>query len=511
MFSVPIPAEIILEDESDKAYSAPSLFFWKGLFVIKHPAKRASHLKLDERPFLFTTRDGGPPTAAAFIWWPSPVCGLGRCLTGEKIPVIDQRRDLMPQPNLSTRVVHAGEKRVKPHHAITTPIVQSSTYTFENTRDLTDYMEARLWGDETEREEYGRYGNPTIAAAEAKLADLDGGEAACLFSSGMAAVTTTLLSLLSAGSHIIMTDDCYRRTRQFVTKFLARYDVEATQVPMGDYEALEDAIRPNTKVILSESPTNPYLRVLDLEKLVALAKKHNLKTIVDSTFATPINQRPLEYEIDFVVHSATKYLGGHNDLLAGVVSGSNYMVSAVKELRGVLGAVSDPQTAYLLLRGLKTLELRVRRQNDTADKIAHFLTKHPAVRRVYYPGLASHPDYEVASEQMSGFGGVVSFELETDLAGTGNFIDQLGIPYIGPSLGGVESLVEQVALVSYYELSSEERAEIGISDSLVRLAVGIESADDLLADLTQALDKSFQPAIFFQPVNSNDLQKVSSR
>jgi cystathionine gamma-synthase len=409
----------------------------------------------------------------------------------------------MTQQNLSTRVVHAGEKRVKPHHAITTPIVQTSTYTFENTQDLVNFMEAKLWGDEIEREEYGRYGNPTVAAVEAKLADLDGGEAACLFSSGMAAVTTTLLSLLSAGSHIIMTDDCYRRTRQFITKFLARYGVEATQVPMGDYEAMEAAIRPNTKLILSESPTNPYLRVLDLKKLVAIAQKHDLKTIVDSTFATPINQRPLEFGIDFVIHSATKYLGGHNDLLAGVVIGSKYMIGAIKETQGILGDVSDPNTAYLLLRGLKTLDLRVQRQNETANKIAHFLAKHPAVRRVYYPGLVSHPEYEVAIEQMSGFGGVVSLELETDFEGTGRFIDQLKIPYIGPSLGGVESLIEQVALVSYYELSTEERAAIGISDSLVRLAVGIEAADDLLADLAQALDKAFETETFFQAVSNN--------
>jgi len=409
----------------------------------------------------------------------------------------------MAKQDLSTRVVHAGEKRIKPHHAITTPIAQTSTYTFENTQDLIDYMEAKMWGDETEREEYGRYGNPTVAVAEAKLADLDSGEAACLFSSGMAAVTTTLLSLLSAGSHVIMTDDCYRRTRQFITKFLARYDVEATQVPMGDYEALEAAIRPNTKIIVSESPTNPYLRVLDLNKLVDIAKRHNLKTVIDSTFATPINQRPLEFGVDFVVHSATKYLGGHNDLMAGVVIGSDYMIGAIKEMQAMLGDVSDPHTAYLLLRGLKTLELRVQRQNETADKVAHFLAGHPAVRRVYYPGLPSHPDYAVAVEQMSAYGGVVSFELEADLAGTGKFIDQLQIPYIGPSLGGVESLVEQVALVSYYELSTEERAEIGISDSLVRLAVGIESADDLLADLAQALDKAFETETFFQAVNGS--------
>jgi cystathionine gamma-synthase len=391
----------------------------------------------------------------------------------------------------STRSVHAGEARAKPNHALTTPIAQTSTFTFANTSDLVDFMEARMWGDETERTEYGRYGNPTVAAVERKLADLDSGEAALLFSSGMAAVTTTLLTLLSAGAHVLMTDDCYRRTRQFITKFLSRYGVEATQVPVGDYEALEAAIRPNTRVILSESPTNPYLRVVDVPRLVEIAHRHGLKTIIDSTFATPINQRPLEFGVDFVIHSATKYLGGHNDLLAGVVIGTEYMIAGLRETQGMVGAICDPNTAYLLLRGLKTLDLRVARQNDTGLKVARFLERHPVVRRVYYPGLPSHPDHSVAQEQMSGFGGVVSFELNADLETTGRFVDALQIPYIGPSLGGVESLVGQVALVSYYELSSEERAEIGISDTLVRYAVGIENADDLVADLTQALDQTF--------------------
>jgi len=394
--------------------------------------------------------------------------------------------------SLPTRVVHAGERRPKPAHALTTPIVQTSTYTFQNTRDLTDYMEAKLWGDETDREEYGRYGNPTVAAAERKLADLDNAEAACLFSSGMAAVTTTLFTLLSAGSHLILTDDCYRRTRGFVTRFLKRYGVEATQVPMGDYEAMEAAIRPNTRLILSESPTNPYLRVLDLPRVVDIARRHNLKVVVDSTFATPINQRPIEYGVDFVIHSATKYLGGHNDLLAGVVTGSDYMIGAVKETQAMLGDVSDPHTAYLLLRGLKTLALRVRQQNRTALSVARFLQNHPAVRHVFYPGLPNHPDYPIARQQMEGFGGVVSFTLNADLETTGRFIDHLTIPHIGPSLGGVESLVEQVALMSYYELSTEEREAIGIADNLVRLAVGIEDPDDLIADLAQALDRTFQ-------------------
>jgi cystathionine gamma-synthase len=391
----------------------------------------------------------------------------------------------------STRSVHAGETGAKPHHALTTPIVQTSTFTFANTNDLVDFMEARMWGDETERTEYGRYGNPTVAAVERKLADLDSGEAALLFSSGMAAVTTTLLTLLSAGSHVLMTDDCYRRTRQFITKFLSRYGVEATQVPVGDYEALEAAIRPNTRVILSESPTNPYLRVIDVPRLVEIARRRGLKTIIDSTFATPINQRPLEFGVDFVVHSATKYLGGHNDLLAGVVIGSEYMIAGLRETQGMVGAICDPNTAYLLLRGLKTLDLRLARQNDSGLKVARFLERHPVVRRVYYPGLPSHPDHAIACEQMSGFGGVISFELDADLETTGRFVDALQIPYIGPSLGGVESLVGQVALVSYYELSSEERAEIGISDTLVRYAVGVENADDLITDLARALDQAF--------------------
>jgi cystathionine gamma-synthase len=395
----------------------------------------------------------------------------------------------MPSNNsFSTRAVHGGEARAKPHHALTTPILQTSTFTFADTADMVGFKEAYMWGDETERNEYGRYGNPTVAAVERKLAELDSGEAALLFSSGMAAVTTALLALLSAGTHVVMTDDCYRRTRQFVTQFLKRYDIEATLVPMGDYEALEAAIRPNnTRLILSESPTNPYLRVVDVPRLVDIARRHQLKTVIDSTFATPINQRPLELGVDFVIHSATKYLGGHNDLLAGAVVGSDYMIGVLRDVQGMMGAVCDPHTAYLLLRGLKTLELRVSRQNDTGLEVARFLERHPKIKRVYYPGLPGHPDHAIALEQMSGFGGVVSFDVDADLETTGRFIDGLDIPYIGPSLGGVESLVIQVAQATYYELSSAERAALGISDTLVRLAVGVEDAADLIADLDQAL------------------------
>lgn len=390
----------------------------------------------------------------------------------------------MAHIKFATRSVHGGEERVKPHHTLTTPIAQTSTFTFDDTADLVAYKE-----NGNGRVEYGRYGNPTVAAVERKLADLDSGEATLLFSSGMAAITVTLLSFLSSGDHLLVTDDCYRRSRQLVTEFLPRYGITASQVPMGDYDALQAAIQPNTRLILSESPTNPYLRVVDLERLVKVAHGHKLVTIIDSTFATPVNQRPLEYGVDLVIHSATKYLGGHNDLLAGAVVGSSEMIAHLKESQDMIGAVSDPNSAYLLLRGLKTLALRVARHNETGLKVAQALEGHPKVRRVFYPGLPSHPDHAVASQQMSGFGGVVSFELDADLGLTGRFVDSLQIPLIGPSLGGVESLVIQVAIATYYELSSQERAEIGIADALVRLAVGIEDADDLITDLYQALEQ----------------------
>lgn len=390
-------------------------------------------------------------------------------------------------PKLATKVIHAGEVRPYPHHALTLPILETATYTFENTADLRQFMDARMWGMAEGRVEYGRYGNPTVSAVEAKLSALEAGEAAILFSSGMAAVTTTLLSLLYAGDHIVITDDSYRRTRQFCLTMLKRWHIECTVVSSGDMQQLEGAIQSNTKVIVSESPTNPYLRVMDMKRLVAIAKRHKVKTLIDSTFATPINQRPLEFGIDLVVDSATKYLGGHNDLLAGVVAGSESLMAMVRQNLWVLGAVCDPQTAYLIQRGLKTLSLRVTKQNKSAQKVAEFLEAESKVERVWYPGLRSHPDNEVARRQMEGYGGVVSFEIDGDLEATSRFIDAVQIPLIASSLGGVETLIEQPALMSYYDLSSEEREEIGIKDNLVRLSIGIESADDLMADLAQAL------------------------
>ncbi|MBT3606147.1 MAG: aminotransferase class I/II-fold pyridoxal phosphate-dependent enzyme [Candidatus Latescibacteria bacterium] len=382
----------------------------------------------------------------------------------------------------STRAIHGGEEKGYWKNALTVPIAQTSTYVFENTQAVTDFVNG-----ENKQIDYGRYGNPTQHVTEKKLAEIEGAEAAILFSSGMNAITTTLLAMLSNGQHAVIMDDCYRKTTQFCNMVLRKFGIESTFIHAGDFEALEDAIQDNTRVLVSESPTNPHLNVIDLERVVEVAKKHRVKTIIDSTFATPFNQRPLEFGIDLVVHSATKYFGGHNDLMAGVIAGSDPLVSAIKDYRGVLGGVVDPHCVYLLNRGLKTFPLRMQRHNESTLALARFLDAHPKVKQVYYPGLECHPHYDVAKAQMRGFGGVVSFDLDADQAGTLAFLDRLQIPCIGASLGGVESIVSHPASISYYELAREDRLAIGITDELVRVAVGIEDTDDIIADFEQAL------------------------
>ena len=387
--------------------------------------------------------------------------------------------------NFSTRAVHAGEEKRKPYGALTTPIVRTSTYTFENTAEIMDYMRRLAAGEPDVRNEYGRYSNPTQSAAERKIADLEGGERALLFASGMCAISTTLAAMLSSGDHLVMVSDCYHRTREFAGSYLSRWGIETTLVSVDEPGALAAAMRPATRLIFAETPTNPYLRVLDLSRVVEVARQHDVPTVIDSTFATPINLRPLERGVDLVIHSATKYLGGHNDLLAGAVIGSRQLLAPIEKARGVMGGVSNPDDAYLLLRGLKTLDLRVGRQNENGRRVAEFLQGHPAVRRVYYPGLPSHPDYEIAQREMTDFGGVVSFEIEGDMEATGRFIDLLRLPYVGPTLGGVESIIEQPSTL--FSLDRAERQAAGLKDNLVRYALGIEDAADLIADLDQAL------------------------
>ena len=382
----------------------------------------------------------------------------------------------------STRSVHGGEERNKYAQSLINPIAQTATFTFN---DLDEFEAFK--GGEKALYEYGRYGNPTQRAAECKIAALENAEEALLFSSGMSAITSVLYAMLRSGQHLIIMEDCYRMTAKFC-RTLAKFGIETTFVKPGDMDALAEAVRPETRLIFTESPTNPHLHVLDLVQLVAFAKERRLKVLIDSTLATPINQRPLDFGVDLVIHSATKYMGGHNDLMAGVVCGSGPLVDAIREYQRITGSVVDPNTSYLLIRGLKTMALRVVRQNDTAMAIAQFLEAHPKVRQVFYPGLESHVDHKIASEQMRGYGGLISFEVDGDLQRTRDFVHRLSLPYLAPSLGGVETLVSHPATVSYYDLSPEDRLAIGITDELVRYAVGIEDAHELIEDIDRALE-----------------------
>lgn len=399
----------------------------------------------------------------------------------------DNPANSQPQSNevgFSTLSVHAGEARQKNADSITDPICCTSTYTFVNTQSIIDFIEQKQ-----EREEYGRYGNPNEKVVEAKLAALDHAEEAIVYSSGMAAIVGLLMAKLSAGDEIIFFDECYHRSREFCSKHLARFGVVTRTVKTGDMKAMEDAINDRTKLLVSESPTNPHLTCVDLEQFVAIGKAHEVETLIDATLATPYNVRPIDYGVDYVWHSATKYLGGHNDLLAGVIAGSKEKLASVRHLRGILGGINSPHNLYLLERGLKTFELRMQRHNANGQAIAEFLEQHPRVEHVYYPGLKSHPSHQIAKQFMKGFGGLITFNVkDADWRETADIIDACKIPRIGPSLGGVESLIEQPMVMSYFNYKPEDRLKFGIYDNMIRLACGIENTEDLIADLAQALE-----------------------
>jgi cystathionine gamma-synthase len=333
----------------------------------------------------------------------------------------------------STDAVHAGVERARAHHTLTPSIAQTATYTFENTATLERYMRGE--DPDPEREEYGRYGNPTVRELERRVAALEGAEDAVAFASGMAATSTALLALLKAGDHIVLFQDCYRRTRQLVTQTLQRFGIEHTLVEPGNLQAMEAALQPKTRLVVTESPTNPLNFCVDLERLAAIVKaKGRIRTLVDSTFATPVNSKPLGLGIDLVVHSATKYLSGHNDVLGGVVAGPSHLISLLRDTRGVVGSVLDPHAAFLTMRGLKTLALRVERQNANGLALARALEQHPKVERVHYPLLPSHPSYRIASSQMNGGGGVVSFVVRGGRAAASRVVDAVRIPQIAASL-----------------------------------------------------------------------------
>eukprot|EP01026_Neomeris_dumetosa_P010108 TRINITY_DN1369_c0_g1_i2.p2 TRINITY_DN1369_c0_g1~~TRINITY_DN1369_c0_g1_i2.p2 ORF type:complete len:544 (-),score=58.00 TRINITY_DN1369_c0_g1_i2:582-2099(-) len=386
-----------------------------------------------------------------------------------------------------TMCVHGGEREGRPRvsDSLTTPICQTSAFFFKDTKELIQYQEGTYGSYK-----YGRYGNPTTRTVESKLSALEGAEDCLLFTSGMISATTLLLAMVPSGGHIVTTTDCYRQTRQFIQKILPKMDISSTVIDPSDIDQLADVLNEReVSLFFSESPTNPYLRCVDIETVVNLCHAHGAKVVLDGTFATPINLRAIDWGVDYVIHSATKYLAGHNDVLMGSIASSREDLQQVRQMHNVLGGVVDPHAAYMLLRGLKTLKLRVQQHNSSAMEIAKRLEAHPKIVQVHYPGLESHPDHEMAKKYMTGFGGVVSFEVDGDLWKTAKLIDNVQLPYIAPSLGGVESLIEQPAVISYWDKGVQGREQLGIKENLIRFSVGIEDLEDIWDDLEQALDK----------------------
>jgi cystathionine gamma-synthase len=387
----------------------------------------------------------------------------------------------------ATLAIHGLGRLPKAHYAVSTPIVHTSNYYFDTADEVEEFMRAKGQGKVIREHEYARYGNPTQQETERKLAAIEGAERAVLYSSGMAAVLLVIMTFMKREGHIIFTGDCYRQTRDFATNFLGKFGVGHSIVD-PTAEAIEKAIRHNTNIIFTESPTNPYLRVLDIPAIVKVAKARDIMTVIDATLATPFNVRPLERGVDIVIHSATKYFGGHNDLMAGVALGSSALGGDLYKMQRMIGATPGPLTCFLLERGLKTFGMRMEHHNKAGLAVAEMLEAHPKVEKVWYPGLPSHPDHKLATEQMKGFGSVISFLVKGGNTETRKFIDALELFLITPSLGGSESLVTQMSTMSFFDYPEDFRREIGMVDNLVRLALGLEDVDDLIADLKQALD-----------------------
>lgn len=385
-----------------------------------------------------------------------------------------------PTRRPETAAVHGPADLEKKNGPVATPIYQTSTF------EVTDNFEQERVT--TTDRYYTRWGNPTNTVAEQTVAAIEGVEGARTFASGMGAITTTILGLLKAGDHIVAQRDVYGGVTKFLSQWLPRMGIETTFVDTTDYEQHARAIRPNTRLLYLESPTNPSLRVVDFKKTAALAKQHGLISMVDSTFGTPINQHPAEYGIDLVMHSGTKYLSGHADLTCGVVAGRKELMEELWETRTTLGNCMDPHAAWMLIRGLKTLAVRVARQNENAIRIAEFLEGHAKVRRVHYPFLKSHPQYAIAREQMRGGGGMVTFEVEGTGEDARRVSEAMRLFKLATSLGGVESLVSIPVLTSHAMISAEQREKMGVTEQMVRLSVGIESVDDLISDLERALE-----------------------
>ena len=375
--------------------------------------------------------------------------------------------------------MRGGTELHKKNGPLSTPIYQTSTF------EVTD-NEQQLRATHTDMF-YTRYGNPTNTAAESAIAELEGADAALLFASGMSAISTSILALVKSGDHIVAQRDIYGGATKFLTQWLPKFGVETTLVDTTDYEQHARAMRPNTKILHLESPTNPTLRVVDLKRVSALARERGVTTLIDSTFSTPMNCRPIEYGIDLVMHSGTKYFAGHSDLICGVVAGRRDLIETIHATRTTVGCNMDPHAAWLLLRGIRTLALRVERQNESALRVAQFLKGHPKVRSVSYPFLEGHPQRALAMEQMRGGGGVLSFEVEGTGEDACRFSEALELFTLAPSLGGVDSLVTIPVITSHAMIRAEEREKMGVTEQMVRLSVGIENVEDLIADLERGL------------------------
>lgn len=384
---------------------------------------------------------------------------------------------------LQTKVLHGADEHNQTH-AVTPPIWQSTTFRGDSPEQL-----AEIGTTLHPTEYYTRYGNPTHRQVETVMAAVEGGEAALVTSSGMGAIFAAVMTGLASGDHVVAQTNHYAATGKLFRDVLPRWGITSTFVDQTNVEAFPAAVRPNTKLIYIESPSNPLLRLTDIQAVAELGRRKGIRTMIDNTFASPVNQLPIKLGIDVVVHSATKFLGGHHDLTAGVIVGPRLFVDEVWDFSIIAGSILGPFDGWLLLRGLKTLGLRVEQQNRNALALAQFLESHPKVEKVNYPGLESHPQHALARRQMKGFGGVMSVELKGDEHTAVKLINSLKLATCAVSLGGVDTLIVHAATVFGHQHSAEQRYEAGISERLVRISVGIEDEQDLIADFGQALEK----------------------
>ncbi len=385
--------------------------------------------------------------------------------------------------HIETQAIHAGRINDEQFGSLATPLYQTSTFIFENAQQGAD-----RFAGEAEGYIYSRLGNPTTRQLEMRVAAMEDMEDAAATATGMGAVSGALLANLSCGDHLVSSKAVYGCSFALMNHQLTRWGIEVSFVDMANPAEIEAAIKPNTKVIFLETPVNPNLAVYDLETIGKIAQKHNIISVVDNTFLTPVLQQPKKYGIDIVVHSATKYLNGHGDVVAGIICGSNEMINNIKmTVLKDIGATMSPHDAWLIMRGLKTLPIRMERHCKNAQKVAEFLESHEKVSQVYYPGLKSHPGHKFIGNQMKAAGGVIAFEIDSDLAGGSEFINRMQLFSIAVSLGDAESLIQHPASMTHSPYTQEERVAAGISDSLIRISVGLESVDDLINDLSQSL------------------------